>query len=100
MTIVIKDNGKRRLEFDSERLKASLEGYFEGLSIAEEFKQAYIKKTVRQVSTKPEIDFKDINKLATNNALELIMEVKGEDGEVDLMLLSNTQFQMLLKEYC
>lgn len=97
MTIVIKDNGKRRLDFDPERLITSLNSYFEGLSISDEFKELYINKTVRQVASKEAIDFKDINKLSINNALELIMEVKGDDDEVDLSLLSNTQFQMVAK---
>lgn len=97
MTLVIKDNGNRILEFDRERLLKSLEEKFEGLNISDDFKQEYINKTIRQVSSREEIDFRDINKIAINNALELVMELKDERDEFDINLLSNTQFQMVAK---
>lgn len=97
MTIVVKDEGKRLLEFDANRLRASLEKHFEGVEVSEEFKAEYINKTVRQISSKDRIDFKEINEIAKNNALELVMEIKNENDEVDMSLLSNSQFHIVAK---
>lgn len=97
MTVVIKDNGKRRLQYDPARLEASLRGHMVGLDIPHDFAEEYIQKTLRQVGNREEIDFKDINTIAINNALELVDQLQGDFGTVDVSLLGNTNFQMVAK---
>lgn len=97
MTVVIKDNGKRRLQYDPARLEASLRGHMVGLDIPHDFSEEYIQKTLRQVGNREEIDFKDINTIAINNALELVDQLQGDFGTVDVSLLGNTNFQMVAK---
>lgn len=96
-TMVIKDSGKRILPFDEKRLISYLTKLFDGLDIKKEFMDEYINKTVRQVSSRSEIDFREINEIAKNNALELILEVRNDSGEVDLELLANSQFNLVAK---
>lgn len=97
MTQIIKDNGHRILDFEPERFRKSLEEKFEGVSVPEEFKEAYINKTMRQVSAREKIDFRDVNKIAITNALELVTELKDEDDNFDISLLENVNFQMVAK---
>lgn len=97
LTVVTKDNGIRVLDFEPERLRVSLEKKFENVSVVDEFKEQYINKTIRQVSSRETIDFRDINKIAINNALELVTELKDENDEFDISLLPNTNFQLVAK---
>lgn len=97
MTIIIKDNGFRKLEFEPERLRRSLEEKFEGVEVIEEYKEQFINKTIRQVSSRESIDFREINKIAISNALELVTELKDDDDEFDISLLENVNFQMVAK---
>lgn len=97
-TLVIKDNGMRKLPFQEERLRSFIENrLFEGLELPDEFKQSFLEKSIRQVSSRPEIDFRDINNILITNALELVAEIRDEYDEVDLSLLGNTNFQMVAK---
>ena len=97
LTVVTKDNGLRMLDFEPERLRTSLEKKFENVSVVDEFKEQYINKTIRQVSSRETIDFRDINKIAINNALELVTELKDENDEFDISILPNTNFQLVAK---
>lgn len=97
MTIVIKDNGNRRMELDPERLLKSLEKNFEGVNVPEEFKEDYLTKTIRQVQSRDEIDFRDINQIAIRNALDLVTELKDINNEFDISLLDNTNFHLVAR---
>lgn len=97
MTIVVKDNGLRKLELDVERLRNSLEEAFEGVEVVDEFKEQYINKTIRQVSSREEIDFRDINNIAINNALELVTELRDYNDEFDINLLENVNFHIVAR---
>lgn len=97
MTEVIKDNGNRVLPFDEARLRASLEDKFIGVNILEDYKEDFINKTIRQVSSRGTIDFREINKIGIQNALELVMELRDENEEFDISLLSNSNFHMIAK---
>lgn len=97
MTIVVKDNGLRTLEFDPERLRRSLEEKFENVDVIKEFKDDYINKTVRQVGSRETIDFREINNIAINNALELVTELRDYNGNFDISLLENANFHMVAK---
>ena len=96
-TIVIKDDGMRELELDIERLRASLEKHFEDVEVVEEFKEEYINKTIRQVKSRKEIDFRTINEIAINNALELVTEMRDDQDNFDINLLENANFHMVAK---
>lgn len=97
MTIVVKDNGLRELEFDPERLKKSLEKMFEGVEVIDDFKDEYLNKTIRQVSSRERIDFREINNIAINNALELVTELRDDQENFDIQLLENANFHMVAK---
>ena len=97
MTIVLKDNGFRKMDFEPERLKEFLEESFEGVQVVKEYKDSFMTKTIRQVQSRKEIDFREINKIAINNALELVTELKDEDGDFDISLLENVNFHMVAK---
>lgn len=97
MTTVIKDNGLRTLEFYPERLRKSLEEKFENVDVLQEFKEDYLNKTVRQVQSRETIDFREINKIAINNALELVTELKDFDGDFDISLLENVNFHVVAR---
>ena len=98
-TIITKDNGKRKMPFSEERLvKFIHDKLFDGLDLLDESKEEYIQKTVRQIKTHNEIDFKDVNLILRNNALEFITDLEGYDGEsVDIERLPNTNFQHVAK---
>lgn len=96
-TIVIKDNGNRRMELDPERLRNSLEKNFEGVKVVNEFKEEFLSKTIRQVQNREEIDFRDINKIAIANALDLVTELKDYNDEFDINLLDNTNFHLVAR---
>ena len=97
MTIIIKDNGARKSEYSEERLRMFLERMCEGIELDEEFKDFFISKTLRHVSSKSEIDFRDVTQIATNNALSLINELRDDYDEFDISLLPNVNFQMVAK---
>jgi len=96
-TLVLKDNGNRKLEFDEKRLRKYIGNLFEGLRVEEELKDFYTNKSVRQIKAKENIDFKDINSILIENALELIDEVKNDEGKVDVNKLGNTDFDKVAK---
>lgn len=85
------------MDFEPERLKAFLEGNFENVEVIQEYKDSFINKTLRQVQSRNEIDFREINKIAINNALELVTELKDDDDDFDISLLENVNFHMVAK---
>jgi ribonucleoside-diphosphate reductase alpha chain len=100
LTFVVKDNGKRKLEFDETRLIKFIHKLFDGLKVEDELKKMYISKSVRQIKNRQEIDFKDINKVLIGNALELVDDVTidvGGSSVVDVTRLGNTDFQHVAK---
>lgn len=97
MTQIIKDNGFRVLELEPDRLRQSLEEKFEGVVVPEDFKEQYINKTIRQISARETIDFRDVNRIAISNALELVTELKDDNDDFDISLLENTNFHMVAK---
>lgn len=97
MTVVIKDNGHREMELEPQRLRESLEKHFEGVNVIDEFKEDFMNKTIRQVQLRDEIDFREINKIAINNALDLVTELKDINEEFDISLLDNTNFHVVAR---
>lgn len=100
LTFVLKDDGKRKLEFDEKRLRKFIEKLFDGLKVEDELKNMYTEKSIRQIKNKSEIDFKQINKILTDNAIELVDDVTmnvGGSEVVDVSRLGNTDFQHVAK---
>ena len=58
MTIVVKDKGLRRLDFDEKRLVDKILSYAEGLNINEHTLSIYMQSVVDQISSKKEVTFK------------------------------------------
>lgn len=97
-TTVIKDNGQRKLPFDPNRLGSFLDLQAKGLQIDPQTYQMYRTGVLQEVQLRPEIDFKEINHIAIQNALQLVDDVVDEDtGTIDFDLLGNQDFQMLAK---
>lgn len=89
MTIVLKDKGTRKLEFEPNRLLLFIEKGFKNIQVHEQTKQRYIDKVIRQISSKQEIDAKDIRKILIQNALVLTNDIKDENGNVTPEYLKN-----------
>ena len=94
MTVVVKDNGLRKLEFDPQRLINKLDSFKEGLDVHPDTFEAYKKGVIKQIQGRQEIDFRDINDVVIQNAIDRIMDFK--DGEMmDFDKLGNTQFEFV-----
>lgn len=92
MTTVIKDMGKKRerkLPFDESRLISFIEDGLKNFDVDKQTKREYIKKVVRQVKARDEIEAKSIIKLLTQNALVLTRDIKNEEGHVTPEMLKN-----------
>src|SRR5690606_23019427 len=85
------------MELDPQRLRESLKESFEGVTVQEEFKEEFLNKTIRQVQLREKIDFREINKIAINNALDLVTELKDFNDEFDISLLDNTNFHIVAR---
>lgn len=70
MTIVTKDNGKRKKEFEPERLRKSLEGIMN--DFPELDSETYIDKIIKSISRLDTVTAENITKQATQRALERI----------------------------
>lgn len=93
MTVVIKDGGKRVLPLDTDRLRKKLLSYKEGLRTTDEAYEKYINSVIRQMSAQKEVDFRDINITAIQNAIDLIMDFKNSEGYMDFNKLGNVDFE-------
>lgn len=92
MTIVLKDKGTRQLEFDEQRLTNFLDKAFEGVTVEEQTKKDYYAKVIRQVSSRKEIDAKDIRKIMIQGALVLTSEIKDQNNRVTPHYIKNIGF--------
>jgi ribonucleoside-diphosphate reductase alpha chain len=92
MTIVLKDKGERRLEFNPDRLIAFIERGLKNLEIPEKSKTNYINKVIRLISRRDEIEAKDIRKILIQNALLLTNDIKDDEGHVTPETLLNTNW--------
>lgn len=95
MTIVVKDKGLRRLDFDEKRLVNKIKGYANGLNIHADTLAEYIKTVVVQISSRSEISFIEINEAITQNAVDFITDFKNEDDSMNFDKLGNTDFQYI-----
>ena len=94
MTIVVKDKGLRRLDFDEKRLVDKILSYAEGLNINEHTLGIYMQSVVDQISSKKEVTFISINETIIQNAIDFITDFKDGD-KMDFNKLGNTDFQFL-----
>lgn len=94
MTIVVKDKGLRRLDFDEKRLVDKILSYAEGLNINEHTLSIYMQSVVDQISSKKEVTFISINETIIQNAIDFITDFKDGD-KMDFNKLGNTDFQFL-----
>ncbi|PED64006.1 ribonucleoside-diphosphate reductase subunit alpha [Priestia megaterium] len=92
MTTVLKDKGERRLEFNPERLVKFIRRGLEKVDVHPETAESYIKKVVRLISYREEIEAKEIRQILIQNALVLAKEIKNEDGRVTAAYLKNTDW--------
>lgn len=98
MTNVIKDDGQRILPFDEERLAKFLDRVSEGLEIDKETYKMYRSEVISKVKAYDEIDFREINNIATQTALGYVDDVLDDvSGEISFDLLGNKDFQMIAK---
>lgn len=100
LTFVIKDDGNRKLQFEEGRLLKFIDNLFKDLKVEESLKETYTNKSIRQIKSKDEINFKEINKILIDNALELVDDVTmniGGSEIVDTSRLGNTDFQHVAK---
>jgi ribonucleoside-diphosphate reductase alpha chain len=82
MTVVIKDKGKRRKEFDKDRL-----GTFIRRGIKDTYSLdvgKFIEKCVRTISQRSEIAATEITALLTLNALEMVGEATNANEKINL----------------
>lgn len=96
MTVVIKDRGKeqeRRLEFEPERLERFIKKGLEKIKVNEKTKDEFIKKIIRQVERRKEIDSIQISKLMKENALDLTEDIKDDEGNISEQTLSNSNWE-------
>lgn len=94
-TMVVKDNGARKLPFDRERLALSLEKKTEGLDISQETYEKFKESTFSQIEAQSEISFKEVESIATKNAIDYILDIKDLEGNMDFEKLKNVDFQYL-----
>lgn len=92
MTIVLKDKGERRLEFNPDRLIAFIERGLKNLDLPKQSKINYINKIIRLISRRDEIEAKDIRKILIQNALLLTNDIKDDEGHVTPETLLNTNW--------
>jgi ribonucleoside-diphosphate reductase alpha chain len=89
MTIVLKDKGTRRLEFNEDRLLSFIEKGFEDIVVNNKTKEKYISKVLRLIKARDEIEAKDIRKILIQNSLELTNQIQDENGTVTPEMLKN-----------
>lgn len=95
MTIVIKDKGKRRLEFSPQRLRNKINGFRKGLGVDDETFNNFLNSTIAQIESYPEITAIDINNAIMQNAADYILDFKDSDDNMEFHKLGNTDFQYI-----
>ena len=92
MTIVIKDKGKRFLDFEPQRLINFIENGLVDIEVFEESKTSYINKVLRLIEARKEISSIEITKILIRESLVLTNDVKNESGLVSSNNLKNTNW--------
>lgn len=93
MALIVKDF--RKLDFDEKRILSKIDYFSEGLGLDKDSLDKYKKGVVNQIQTLEEIDFRDVNSILISNAIDYILDIKSEEGEMDFNKLENTNFQFL-----
>lgn len=94
-TLVLKDYGNRKLEFDSNRLENKLKGFAKGLELNNDTLNRYIKGVIQQVSVNQIISYKEIIDISIQNAIDYITDFKDDNDMMDFDKLGNVQFEFL-----
>lgn len=95
MTLVIKGNGTRALEFDANRLRNKLDVFKEGLNIDDKSFSRYKDSVVAQIEATDDIDFRQINDIAIQNANDYIIDIYEEEKVLDPSKIGNVQFEFV-----
>lgn len=95
MTLVVKNDGARKLEYDRDRLVRKLTKLSEGLAIHPDTFKSYLNGLDRQIQANDEIDFRDVIDMSIQNAVDFVMEFKDENDLMDFDKLGNTEFEFL-----
>lgn len=94
MTLVIKDKKTqpRIMKFDQKRLVSFIEKGLSNIDVNLKTKEKYIEKVIRLISSKKEIEAKEISKILIQNALVLTNDIKDDEGFVTPEWLLNTNW--------